>query len=100
MKQNKHFDYILSLIDRFQKKYIDGEELGTLFNYYCGKYFDWKKLKSPYVDFIQDLDELLSRYEPIEKIRNEYPNYFIDKDILFKELQMLKNELKHILEKE
>ena len=64
------------------------------------RHFDYNRIKFKFGDIADKLEEFnedLSRYEPIDTLRNEYPDYYISDKELLDIIKRLKDQLTEYL---
>ena len=62
--------------------------------------FDYNSFRSKYgviADKLEEFNEDLSRYEPIDALRNENPDYYISKKELMDFIKKMKNEIEIVI---
>lgn len=76
---------LFNTIRLFVEKKIGGEELEAVFNTYHMKYFDYDKVNASQPKLavaLEELNEDIANFEPIEKLRLEHEKFFIDEEEL------------------
>jgi len=71
---------------------LSGEEFLPIFEEFHSKYFDYYKFQKKHpelADLIEEINEDISRFEPIKELRVEHPDYYIDENGLRESVKRL-----------